>query len=233
MRVISSMLGGFFVVASCLAAGPSGLQREPGTLYLEDYGIPALTVAVRPGADAYFDLEMRRYLGTLRVPQEVSLLAVADDAFRIRGMAQQGQIAGWVPPSALAELPEDWLAKVRAHAERQRRVARLIENRQVALGMTPDEVRRSLGRPEKESFRADSGGRVDLWEYITYKHIPQTRTLFDRFNRPYQDVIYVKVPEGRMAVEFENGLVSVVEKTEGTLIEGGASVVVPPVEIRY
>ena len=230
--ILLALMSGALAAPDALCDGVS-LQREPGSIHLEDLGIESPRIALENKLDAYFDLRFERYAGTLRSPQRIQLLAIADNAYRVRGNAQQGQIAAWVRADDLDGIDDEFIARLRQAAERQALVAELIENGEVAVGMTSAEVLESLGRPEKKSLRVDSGGRLDLWEYITYKYIPQTRTLFDRFNQPYQDTIYVKVPDGRMAVEFEDDVVSSIEKSEGTLAGGGARIVVPPVEIMY
>ncbi len=212
---------------------PSGLARDQGSIHLEDLGVPAVKLAIENQIDTYFDIQLKRYLGTLRIPQQIELLAVSANAYRIRGKAQQGQVAGWVPAKALPQISAEFVANLEKAAKRQAIVADLIANKEVAVGMTSEEVRKSLGKPEKKSLRIDPAGRLDLWEYITYKYIPQTRTAYDRFNRPFNETIYVKVPDGRMAVEFENNIVHSIEKTEGTLLEGGAKIVAPPINIIY
>ncbi len=230
----SILLAGLAVITVVSAAAQqSRLQREPGSIHLEDIGAPSVRLKVTKPIDTYFDIAMKRYLGTLRVPQQIELLAISDNAYRIRGNAQQGQVAGWVPIKSLPEISNEFVANVKQAAERQALVAELIANKEVAVGMTPEEVVQSLGRPEKKSMRVDAAGRLDLWEYITYKYIPQTRTVFDRFNRPFNETYYVKVPDGRMAVEFQNDVVNSIEKIEGTLLEGGAKIVAPPIEIFY
>lgn len=220
------------MVAGCVpGVSASLLPRERGAIYLEDLGLAPVKLDVLPDAHAYFDIHLTRYLGTLRRPQKVEVLAVADHALRVRGNAQQGQVAGWVKMGAVGPVDEGFIGSLKAAAKRQAEVNKLIEAKEVAVGMVADEVVRSVGRPERKWSRADARGRVDVWEYITYKLLPQTRMVFDQWNRPYNETVYVKVPDGRMAVEFQDGVVSSVEKSEGTLIERGATTMVPPIEL--
>lgn len=206
------------------------LPREEGAIYLEDIGVAPLKLAVNPEAHAYFDIHLSRYLGTLRRPQRVEVLAISDHALRVRGNAQQGQIAGWVKKDAVEMIDPNLLESLKRAAQRKAQVAALIAAKEVAIGMTEDEVQKSVGRPQKKSSRVAAEGRADLWEYITYKLIPQSRTVFDQWNRPFNETIYVKVPDGRMAVEFHNGIVATVERSEGTLLKSGTTIVVPTIE---
>ncbi len=237
MKQLAGMSGRFCLVCACVVvlkaewSAGSSLPREEGAIYLEDLGVAPLRLEVLPNAHAYYDIHLSRYLGTLRRPQRVEVLAVADHALRVRGNAQQGQVAGWVKMDAVGPLDRALMDSLKAAAKRKAQVEKLIAAKEVAVGMTEDEVLRSVGRPEKKSSRVDASGRADLWEYITFKLVPQTRTVFDQWNRPYNETYYVKVPDGRMAVEFLDGIVTSVERSEGTLLQRGATIVTPPIEL--
>ena len=90
---------------------------------------------------------MTRYAGTLRFPQVVQVEAFSDFGCRVRGNAQQGGVAAWVPYNELEPLPEDLLANLKKSEERRRIVDDLIARNEVAIGMTIDEV----GQPRQAS----------------------------------------------------------------------------------
>jgi hypothetical protein len=62
--------------------------------------------------------------------------------------------------------------------------------------------------------------------------VPQQSTGFDAYGQLVATTIYVKVPVGRVAVIFDNGLVSAIEQSEGTLLkENRVKMVAQPLEI--
>jgi hypothetical protein len=56
------------------------------------------------------------------------------------------------------------------------RFKKLIWNKQIAVGMSETEVRKSWGSPTKINHRIDSGGSFDQWVYRTYKKSQFTGT---------------------------------------------------------
>lgn len=219
------------VLLLCLAfdAGrPASAQllREDGATYLEDIMERLPRVKITGAAPIYYDIGMRRVLGEMVPNQAVELQAVSDGAFRIRGRARHGQVAGWVRPEALVLPGNSFLEDVRKAAERKRQVDALIAANEAAVGMTQDEVKQSLGRPEKKTSRMDANSRQELWEYIRYERVPQYFTRYDRFGQPYNDTVYVKMPTGRLSVSFKDQIVESVEQTEGEILPGGRARIV-------
>jgi len=238
------------VAAASLHASP--IIREPGAIYLSDFGDKALRVNMARAAKSYFDIGMTRYAGTLRYPQQVQIVAVADAGCRVRGNAQQGGVLAWVPYDDLSGLPKDFLATMKKAEERRQMVEALIAKKEVAIGMTIDEVRRSVGKPAKTTKRASKDGSEEIWEYVKYDLIPQTtytpgvtQTVIppSKPGAPANVVtqtvmigntIYVKVPVGTLKVAFKEGLVDSLDQTEGTLVGAGqVSVVTPPLNVYW
>jgi hypothetical protein len=83
-------------------------------------------------------------------------------------------------------------------------------------GMTFEDVRKALGKPDKTSFRKDQSGRIDSWNFITYDRVPQYDYRRDITGRLVRYVYYVKVPIGDLLVEFQDGRVSAVEDHQVT-----------------
>jgi hypothetical protein len=207
----------------------SRLQREPGAHYLEDfYGGPTIRLKTGNQTLAYYTPKMERYLGTLKPLREVELLAISRQGLRVRGIAQQGQIAGWVRPDSLEQLEPEFVENLFKAAERREKVEALIEQNAVALGMTEEEVLRSLGKPERRtSLVAEEGTKSEL-EFITYERVPERVTGYDQFGRLVTSVVYVKKPVGRMTVVFEDGILSSVEQSEGDLVVTGGNIKIVP-----
>ncbi len=211
------------LLAACLAvlaqsfAFSGSVVREPGVIYLEDFAAHPVKIPVKEDASIYYQPDLARYLGTLKKGQFVELQAVAQGAYRVRGLAQQGQVAGWVAPGSLPALKKEFLEGLKQNAQRHEEVATLISHNEVAVNMTPDEVVASLGKPSRKSSRQDGNGREEVWEFIKYERVPQETTGYDRFGRLVSSVVYVKVPAGKVSVVFDNNLVTSLEQTEGSL----------------
>ncbi len=251
MRLLLALL-----LAGTSAAWAKPIAPEPGAIYLSEFDVPAVKLSLREAAPCYFDMAATRYAGTLRFPQSVKLDAIAPDGrLRVRGSAQQGGVAAWVDPQFLEPLPDGFAGKLRAAEERRRMVEALVARNEVAIGMTPDEVIRSLGKPQKKSSVTGREGSSQVFEYIKYKLIPQTvftpayaQTITGYTPRPGERLetvvmrggygydaatIYVKVPVGTMKVSFADGVAESIEQSEGTLAGAGASIVVPPVNVGW
>lgn len=210
------------------------LNREAGAIYLEDLLDKPVTIPVAKPTAIYYDITLKRYLGTLRTGQSLELQAIADHAYRVRGKAQQGQVVGWVSSAAVDSLKPEFVQAMKSAAERHARVQDLIAKNEVAMGMTGEEVLLSLGKPQKKSTRVDAGGREEIWEYISYRRVPERQSYLDRYNRLAYRTVYVNVPDGQMTVIMKNNIVNAVEESEGNLVEDrGARIVVPPIDIIY
>ena len=245
----------WLLAASLCLAGP--IVREPGVIYLSDFvEIKAPRLPLTAAAPCFFNADMRQSAGVLRFPQSVELVAVSPEGrLRVRGNARQGGVAAWIEPHFLSGIPEDFITKLRAADKRRTEVEALIAKNEVAIGMTLDEVTRSLGRPQKRSSTTDREGSSQTFEYIRYKLVPQTiftptyaQTVLGVQpdpNRPLETVvvrggtgiaastIYVKVPVGTTSVSFSNGIVESIRESEGTLAGANASIVVPPINIVW
>ncbi len=244
------------LMVSVLVAAGGPIVREPGVIYLSDFHEKLPRFRLVAPAPCYFEASMQRYAGTLRFPQAVQLDAIsAQGLLRVRGNAKQGGVAAWIEPQYVTGLPENYLEIATRAEQRRREVEELIARKEVAIGMSLDEVTRSLGKPQKRSSRTGREGSTQTYEYIKYELIPQTlytpayvqsitgvrpdprvrlETVVVRGGYGYDaSTIYVKVPVGTITVGFVNGLVETVEQSEGTLAGANASIVVPPVNLVW
>jgi hypothetical protein len=210
----------------------AGVLREEGAIYLEDTLTKPVRLAVLDDATIYFNASLDRYLGVLKKGQVVEVLAVKDRVYRVRGRAQQGQVAGWVENRHLEKLDDKFLADLKANADRQAEVQVLIANNEVAINMTTEEVKASLGKPGKKTARLDATGREEIWEYVRYERVPQQTVGRDWWGRLVANNVYVKVPVGQLSVTFKDDLVTAVEQTEGTLLkQARVRIVTAPLEV--
>jgi len=219
---------------SAQAATSGAVIREEGSIYLEDLLMKPARLATVADAPIYYHSDMQRYLGTLKKGQIVELQAVSDSAYRVRGMAQQGQVAGWVDPKSLNPLKKDFLENLKKNDLRRKEVLALIAKNEVAINMTPEEVTQALGRPAKKTSRLDAKGREDVWEFVRYERVPQEVIGRDPVGNIVRSVTYIKVPSGKLAVTFGNNLVTALEQTEGTFDrDARVSIVAAPFIVGY
>lgn len=206
----------------------SSLNVEPGTMSLE--GIQGLTVrlTVAQQAPIYYTSVMDRALGTMAAGTPVTIVAMSDTAYRVRGRAMHGDTAGWMRIEDIKSPDPDLPKKLKAIFDRHQQVAALIANNQVAIGMTAAEVQESLGKPTRKSSRITAAGRQDMMEYSVYEKVPQIMTGRDQFGQLVQSVVYVKTEVGRLSIGFKDGYVEAIEETKGEPLGGGGVKIVPP-----
>ena len=219
-------------VPPCLAS-ESGLPREAGAFYLEDFVSQPFRLKVLGAAPIFFNADQARFLGTLRPGQAVEVQAVSDNGAlcRVRGQAGQGQVAGWVDARFLTPISPAFIKSLRRSAERRERVKVLVAANEVALGMTPREVTASLGAPPKRSSRTDAGGVSERWDYIRYEQVPRRVTGADPYGRLITSIVYERVPVGSFTVVFTDQSVSAIEQSEGSLTAAASQVKVVPAPI--
>ena len=233
-RVKATFLALGLALFAVPAFAASALPRETGAIYLEDLAIKPVKVTVIGEAAVHSQIVNGNFLGVLRRGTAAEVLAISDTALRIRGTAQQGGVAGWVPATGLTPLKTDFVESVKKNAQRKADVDALIAKGEVALNMTHEEVTAALGKAQKKSSKLDAKGRQEVWEFIRYARVPQETTVQDAQGRPVITTVYVKVPAGKLAVTFENNLVSALEQSEGTTDVAAAARLVPaPILVVY
>jgi hypothetical protein len=234
VKVFPLFVAAVLLCASVRAGSSGAVIREEGAIYLEDLLVKPARLATVADTPIYYHIDLGRYLGTLQKGQIVELQAVSDGAYRVRGMAQQGQVAGWVEPKYLNPLKKDFLENLKQNAARLEQVKALIAKSEVAINMTPEEVQQALGKPTKKITRLDASGREDVWEFIRYERVPQETVGRDAAGSVVTSVLYVKVPAGKLSVTFANNLVSALEQTEGGPEHAAQTKIIPaPSAVTY
>jgi hypothetical protein len=208
----------------------STLPPEPGTMDIEHLLSKPVTLKVIQEAPIYTRATLDRPLGSMAPGTLVKLVALSDNAYRVRGRSRQGEVTGWVPMANLLSPDPNLVPNLRKLHQRQTEVEALIEAKQVALGMTGEEVQKSLGKPNRKSSKLSASGRDETLEYVIYDRVPQYNTSVDAFGRPFQSVIYIKMETGSVSINLKDNVVETIEETKGNpLGTGGVKIVPAPI----
>lgn len=206
----------------------SSLQNlEPGTFSVEGMTPKPVVVKVQLETPMYPTSKFQGALGSFAPGTLVTLIAMSDTAYRVRGRARHGDVAGWIRQADALSPDPNLAANLKKLYERTKKVEELIQNHQVALGMTSQEVHASLGKPSRTSAKVNANGKEEKFEFSIYDKVPQTTTSLNGFGQIVQTVIYVKVEVGTLAVSFKDGVVSEIEETKGSPLGGGGVQIVP------
>lgn len=218
-----------FLTAALHAENRSLLDSDPKVAYLEEIVEKPITLKVVKEAPVFSDKEGNHRLGYLKANQIVKLEGMTEKVYRVRGDGTRNGIAGWVAPWAFSHPQEDFVEKLRKLYERQMTVNEVIAAGEVALGMTADEVAKSLGKPTKTSLRRTADGQESTWEFITYEEIKHYTTRADPYSgQIFRQLSHVTEEEkGKIIVEFKDSLVTALEQTEDNS-PGAPRIISPP-----
>lgn len=206
------------------------LDSDPEVVYLNQILDKPVELKVIKAAPVFSDRKGIHRLGNLKTGQSVRLEAITDKVYRVRGQGTNGGISGWVGPWAFSSTDPDFVEHLKQLYERQIQVQALIAAKEVAVGMTLDEVSQSRGKPTKTSVRKTAKGQSGRWEYIDYEEVKNYVTrVHPQTGAVYRQLASVTREEkGRTTVEFEDGVVTAIEESENR--QGGdVRIIVPPV----
>lgn len=217
------------LVGSAQGERKSLLDSDPEVVYLERTLDKPIELRVVKAAPVYSDREGSHRLGTLKSGQSVRLEAITNKVYRVRGQGTHGGIAGWVAPWAFSSTDPEFVEHLKQLYERQIQVQALIAAKEVAVGMTLDEVSQSRGKPTKTSVRKTAEGQSGRWEYIDYEEVKNYITrVHPGTGAVYRQLASVTREEkGRTTVEFENGVITAIEESENRQ-GGNVRIIVPP-----
>ena len=207
----------------------SSLQTvEPNTFALEGLTPKPIVLKVQIEAPVYPTSKFQGALGSFAPGTPVTLLAMSDTAYRVRGRARHGDVAGWVRLTDVQSSDPNLYANLKKLYERTRQVDELIQHKQVALGMTSQEVLASMGKPSRKSSKITAAGKEERLEYSIYEQVPQTSTGVNAFGQIVQTVIYVRVEVGTLSLSFKDNVVSEITEVKGNPLRGGGVMTIPP-----
>ena len=206
------------------------LDSDPEVVYLAQTLKEPILLKVTTEASVFSDKDGRQRLGTLKANQTVQLEAITEKIYRVRGQGTRDGISGWVAPWAFSAENPAFTENLRKFYRRQIEVQKLIAARQVAVGMSLDEVTLALGKPTQTKVRKTEAGQSGTWEYIDYEDVKNYITEVDRATgAAYRRLVSVtRVEKSKTTVEFENEWVTAIEESEDRR-GNNVKIIVPPV----
>jgi len=186
---------------------------EQGVLYFDGNLPDKVTATLHTATTVYLHRDFQMALAALYPGQKVELIGMSPDGYLLKTNYRNNTTIGWIRPADLPSgIDPAIFAQARKNQAHRDAVAVAITNKSVIQGMTPDEVKQSVGRPEQVSSRVDPSGSALTWTYTTYVEQPQFQYTLDAFGRPVLNTYYVKIPIGQLIVAFANGAVISVEQ---------------------
>ena len=216
------------------AAAQSRLEAKPDVVELADHLDKPVRLTVITDARVFGDKDGKTRLGTLVKDQIVTLEFMTDRAYKVRGKGAHNGIAGWVSPKAFSSADPDFEKNLKAIYTRAIEVEKVIAAGDVAIGMTEEEVKRSIGEPTKRSQKRTTEAVSSKWEYVQSdidKHyqLVQNRFTGQVFRRFSHSTV---VETSRLELEFADGVVTSISESEDEGL-GNVRIVVPPIVYRY
>lgn len=204
------------LLVACRISGAAAAEiRHDDVLYLDDWKQPPLQLKVLRRAAITFSRDPRSVVAHLAQGQTVHVVGLGERLHYVSARIATGPARGWVEAGALEAPPEELLARLRQRRERMLAHRELIARREVALGMSRDEVRASLGRPDRKSRLRSADGEEEQWLYVTYRYLPHYRQYHDQKGQLRQLVTYRRVPAGHKVITFRDGeLVAIAEEVQ-------------------
>lgn len=206
----------------------AGIDDAPDVVMLE--ADDQMQLMVLEPTVVYATKKGGRRLGVYPVQTKLMLLGMTQRACKVKGKAKHSKVTGWVSPKQLAAKEPEFVKSLQNHYKREMEIRELIAKKEVAIGMTLAEVRRSIGDPTKKESRLTKDGSSGTWEYTKSeerKHYTTHRDLasgqiYRRFSHVTQEV------SEQLKLEFEKDVITAISTLEDQGA-GNIRIVVPPV----
>ena len=205
------------------------IDRDPDVVHLAEHVQKPIELRVLKEAPVFSDKNGKNRLGTLKADQTVVLEAMTEKAYKVRGEGTRHGISGWVGPHAFASKDPDFVENLKKLHKRQLEVQELIDNKELAIGMTPEEVSKSLGSPTKTRVKQTERGQSGRWEYVDYEQVTHYNYVRDPISgQVFRQVSHVtQVEKGKTVVEFQGGVVTSLEESAQDT-SSPVKIIVPP-----
>jgi hypothetical protein len=206
-----ALLLAFFPVGASAQMAPE--LREQGVLYFEGNLPDKVTATLHTATTVYLRRDFQTALAALYSGQKVELIGMSPEGYLLKTNYRNNTMTGWIRPEDLPSgIDPAIFAEAKKNQAHRDAVMVAIANKSVIRGMTPDEVKQSIGRPEQVASRDDSHGSALTWVYTTYREEPQYQYALDGSGRPVLQTYYVKIPVGQMIIAFGNGVAISIEQ---------------------
>jgi len=200
-------------VLAVVRADTDPALREDGVLYFEDSLPDRIVAPVTAPTTVYLRRDFATPLALIVPGQKLEIIGMSPEGFLVKGDYRNNAVTGWITPAQLPPgVDPKLIAQAKKDQARHEEVATAIRAKKVIRGMTPDEVRQSLGDPEQTSSRTDDSGTAQTWTYTTYTIVWQTTATPGYYGRAFVQTYPTKVPIGQISVTFANGAVSAIEE---------------------
>ncbi len=216
MKLAALCLSLAVALLPALSAAPqkSRLDSDPDVVYLNKHIEHPVHLLVAKPTTIYATKNGGRRLGTFKADTKVELLAMTEKAYRVKGQAAHAGVTGWVDPQRLASKDKNFIANLKTLYKRQMIVKELIANKDIAIGMTLEEVERALGKPTETEVKQSRKGESGKWDYVVSEEQKHYRTVIDpHTGRAYRQLSHITTEEkSRITAEFEDGVVTTVTR---------------------
>lgn len=237
--VISSCIALSIIGVSTTSAAPpkrSPLNNDPEVLYMEHYTAKEIVFITTGPLAAYSSKKgaNSRKLTTFQAGSKVKLIALTDKAYRVSGQGKNGKTLGWVNPKKLASKDPKFIDNLKKVYERQMIVNSLLTNNEVAIGMTINEVKLSLGEPTKKTSKVTKDGRSGKWQFIESEEVKHYNHLTDpRTGQIYKRLSHITTEEkSNITIEFENKVVTSITRVEDNGPDK-IKIITPPIILSF
>jgi len=221
------------LVAVLMAGNATGADiRYADVVYMDDIKVAPLQLKVLTRTPLTFSRDSSSLLGHVPAGQVVTVLGMGSGQYYISTRIATGPARGWIRSDACEAPSEKVMADINQRREQTVKHKELIERHEVAIDMSTDEVRASLGKPDKVTRTVIAEGKEEIWSYVTYRYLPHYNTFRDPYGQWQQTVIYQRQPIGHKTIVCRNGLVFLIEDHEEKRPPPPVTTVVPPVIIR-
>lgn len=188
-------------------------SREPDVLYFDQNLPEKIVVTLEKNANVYLDKDLQTLAAALPPGTKVQILGLVNDGNYFVSTKYRGtRIEGWAFAGDFPPIDSKLIETAKKSQAWRESVQRAIKEKRVVQGMTFDDVKKSLGKPDRTSSRQDAQTKFDTWTFITYELVPQNSYVTDAWGRVTIQTIYVKKPIGELTVEFNNGIVTGIEE---------------------
>lgn len=223
------------IMAFCLTSvlgNASRLDSDPDVVFFDEEN--AMTLLVVKPSTVFASKKGGRRLGAYPIDTKVKLLGMTDKGYMVKGKAKHSMVTGWVSPQNLASTDPKFVKNLKSYYKREMEIRDLIAHQEVAIGMTVEEVGRSIGKPTKEESRVTKDGRSGTWEFAKGKEKKHyTNTVDPRSGQVYRRFSHVTFEETeKLTVEFENDVVTAISNMKNNGV-ANVKIIVPPIIFAY